>query len=410
LSDYKAHLIHNPHCFLRETYEERMELCGVRNITRMEMFVWDLEMFLQLQAILGDRLVLKGGAAVQFYLPTQYQRTSVDIDIVFHGDIREVELAIAKIERLFKADETYFTFRPHIPRAPTTTLPLYTYYVSVPTVCTNRELWGRGEQRMKVEIIITTKATDINKMGGRQIFALDTDEVYNVLPLNQLFADKLTTLGPRTIGIGNHRKDEQVKQIYDIHSLLLHNLGLLDFGVIRQAYWERAEAEALTRGITFDRSVIMGDVHEQLDQLRRLDIDTKGNTLVWDDIANFLGLYAGAAAPRIPAHWATVGEQLNMLFCSLFANETGAVDKRTLERALTLDQSLEFDYLSGVEKGKAVASFKAGLIRDFGDSSTIPTKMLKGKHHRRILWSIVNRNNLDQLEAALQICCARHSI
>lgn len=68
-------LIHNPACFSRETLEDRMARVGVKNIVRMELFLWDLEIFLQLQKILGDRLVLKGGAAVQFYLPISDQRT-----------------------------------------------------------------------------------------------------------------------------------------------------------------------------------------------------------------------------------------------------------------------------------------------------------------------------------------------
>ena len=42
-------LIHNPSCFLRETLEKRMQSVGVKNIARMELFFWDLEIFLQLQ-------------------------------------------------------------------------------------------------------------------------------------------------------------------------------------------------------------------------------------------------------------------------------------------------------------------------------------------------------------------------
>jgi len=67
---------------MRETLEARMQTVGVKNIARMELFLWDLEIFLQLQNILGDKLALKGGAAVQFYLPIHEQRTSVDIDML----------------------------------------------------------------------------------------------------------------------------------------------------------------------------------------------------------------------------------------------------------------------------------------------------------------------------------------
>ena len=51
-------LIHDPNCFRRETLEARMKAVGVKNIARMELFLWDLEIFLQLQNILGEKLVL----------------------------------------------------------------------------------------------------------------------------------------------------------------------------------------------------------------------------------------------------------------------------------------------------------------------------------------------------------------
>lgn len=40
----------------------------------MELFLWNLEIFLQIQDILKDRVVLRGGAAVQFYLPVEYKK------------------------------------------------------------------------------------------------------------------------------------------------------------------------------------------------------------------------------------------------------------------------------------------------------------------------------------------------
>lgn len=87
-----SNLIHDSNCFKRETLEARMKKVGIKNIARMELFLWDLEIFLQLQKTLGEKLVLKGGAAVQFYLPIQEQRTSVDIDMLFCGTLDESNL------------------------------------------------------------------------------------------------------------------------------------------------------------------------------------------------------------------------------------------------------------------------------------------------------------------------------
>ena len=68
-------LIHDRKCFDRDTLAERLEKLKFNSLARMELFLWDLEIFLQIQAILKDKIVLKGGAAAQFYLPIEYQRT-----------------------------------------------------------------------------------------------------------------------------------------------------------------------------------------------------------------------------------------------------------------------------------------------------------------------------------------------
>ncbi|MDD2957782.1 MAG: hypothetical protein PHR92_04725 [Lachnospiraceae bacterium] len=83
-------LFHEEKAFQRETFFRRMQEYGFKNMGRMELFLWDLELFLQIQNILGDRIVLKGGAATQFYLPIEAQRTSVDIDMLFFGTEEEI--------------------------------------------------------------------------------------------------------------------------------------------------------------------------------------------------------------------------------------------------------------------------------------------------------------------------------
>jgi len=117
-----------------------MARVGVKNIVRMELFLWDLEIFLQLQKILGDRLVLIGGAAVQFYLPISDQRTSVDIDMLFRGIIEEIQDALSQVEAKFPHNNETFHFVQHNPKQPKTKLPLYTYYLQVPSVCISKEI------------------------------------------------------------------------------------------------------------------------------------------------------------------------------------------------------------------------------------------------------------------------------
>ena len=60
-------LFHDKTAFERECLQQRMEHYGFKNMARMELFLWDLELFLQIQKRLGEHIVLKGGAATQFY-------------------------------------------------------------------------------------------------------------------------------------------------------------------------------------------------------------------------------------------------------------------------------------------------------------------------------------------------------
>lgn len=83
-------IFHNKTAFERDYLQQRMDQYGFKNMSRMELFLWDLELFLQIQKRLGEHIVLKGGAATQFYLRIEAQRTSVDIDMIFCGKDEDV--------------------------------------------------------------------------------------------------------------------------------------------------------------------------------------------------------------------------------------------------------------------------------------------------------------------------------
>ena len=217
--DYKK-LFHKEEAFQRETFQKRMEEFGFKNMARMELFLWDLELFLHIQKILGDKIILKGGAATQFYLPRDAQRTSVDIDMLFFGTEEEIKKTLRKIEEYLGTEDELFYFHKHSPKNPKTNLPLHTYYMKVPSVLSNAERNMEREsipyQELKIEFILQPEKWEYERRTGENIFAVNSSWNYQILPLNYLFADKLTTLGCNTIGVQNERLDEQVKQFYDI--------------------------------------------------------------------------------------------------------------------------------------------------------------------------------------------------
>lgn len=141
--NYKKVLLHDPSNFERTNLVSRQKKLKLNNLARMELFLWDLEIFLHIQEILKDKTALKGGAAAQFYLPKEYQRTSVDIDLICSVDSAEIQKTVETIEKKFGCDGVLFKFRKHKPKNPKTDLPLLTYYVSIPSVCSDKELFRK---------------------------------------------------------------------------------------------------------------------------------------------------------------------------------------------------------------------------------------------------------------------------
>lgn len=391
---YKNKLINKPEAFLRETFEGRMKEYEFRNIERIEKFLWDLELFLHIQEILGARIVLKGGAAIQFYLPIEAQRTSVDIDMLFCGEVEEIEDALNKITNYFDSDY-FFQFNKHMPEKPKTTLPLYTYFVNVPSVLTNEEL-RRGEnkiatQEVKVEFIVGTDEIEYITVKGNEIFAVNSELEYQILPLNALFADKLTTLGPNTVGVQDIRLDEQVKQFYDIWMLILHHFSELNFKEIKEKYLIRAIKEMEERKGIFLLEVIMADVRRQL--FRYKCVDNGSDSILRKAINDFNGLYLNAKVDFTQQTVACGASLVEMIYEAILEDCCGEF----VNTALEVEEMLRFNNFEGKKRGEKINEAKEVLLDKFGSYSCLDLKVLKGKRPIRIFWAVVNKDNLDEI-------------
>ena len=388
-------LIHDRKCFDRDTLAERLEKLKFNSLARMELFLWDLEIFMQIQALLKDKIVLKGGAAAQFYLPTEYQRTSVDIDMICVGGIEEVEKALAAIERKFNGMNDLFKARPHKPKDPKANLPMMTYYMDVPSVCTEKELFGKkitGTQEIKIEFHFTDESLAIQRISSPRVFALETQQTYQLLSLDDLIGDKLTTLGPNTIGIPMERADEQIKQIYDLSWLLKFNWGNIDLPRVGISFLARAKSEARQRSLTESKAEIFSDMMAQMKQLSVMDLENDKGLL--KRINDFQSLYVRKELNRSPAEWAVIGAKIRLLLGYLSRNKDA---KSPLDSLFQCERSLEFDYLQGAEKGRLARRFREEFSKDFEKYSDYPAKVLKGKSPARILWAVVNTDNVDEL-------------
>lgn len=405
--DYKK-LFHKEEAFQRETFQKRMEEFGFKNMARMELFLWDLELFLHIQKILGDKIILKGGAATQFYLPRDAQRTSVDIDMLFFGTEEEIKKTLRKIEEYLGTEDELFYFHKHSPKNPKTNLPLHTYYTKVPSVLSNAERNMEREsipyQELKIEFILQPEKWEYERRTGENIFAVNSSWNYQILPLNYLFADKLTTLGCNTIGVQNERLDEQVKQFYDIMMLSRNCISEMQCSVVKEKYLKRAKQEWNTRKITlgstlegrdYEPKYIVKDVEKQL--LRYQQADSGEDAELKKFINDFHSLYLNRKVQYDPKTVAC-GASLVRLMYELMISGMGW-DK--VKQALEIEKKLGMEHLSGPEKGQKIRKLRNQFIQEFGKDSVIPASTLKGKDLKRVFWAVVNIDNLNKIEGMI---------
>ena len=388
----KEALVHPQYCFDRSTILGRKRKLGLTNEARIELFLWDLEIFCQIHKRLKNRVILKGGAAAQLYFPVDRQRTSIDIDMICSARENEIKDCLSDIEKEFKGEGNLLKFRFHKPREAKTELPLLTFFLTIPSeVVTGNG--KKGVQEIKVEFLPNNMEWPSKKLTRPQVFALETNQSYRVLTLEAMIADKLTTLGPNTIGIPESRRDELCKQIYDIDGLLHFPQGgkhnTLD---IKALYKKRSKLECATRKVAFNLKEISDDVMGWLRRL--LSIDFEDDPLLWKDINDFQSLYLRRSINRGKWQWATIGEKLGFYLTNIYA------DRSTInvwKKALEVEAHLLFNELEGRAKGELIRKFKGSFSRDFEKYSVFPLRMLRGKNPVRQMWHVVNPSNLSEI-------------
>lgn len=327
--------------------------------------------------------------------------------MIFAGSKTEIEEALETVTRKLDGQGDFFRFKLHVPKTPKTELPLFTYYVNVPTVLNEIELhsqrrmdeYAQAHQELKIEFIIDSNYFESVKLKGNQIFAVESTFEYNLLSINDLFADKLSTLGPSTVGIQNDRLDEQVKQFYDILMLLKYNHKNINLNIVKEKYINRARNECSSRKIDFNMPRIIADVIAQLE--RYSIVDNGEDAELKQYLSNLKSLYLNSNVDFSSSTVACAAQQIRLVYTEITSE---SCDMKIFERAIMIEDDLRLNNLRGIEKGNKNKELRALLIDAFGKESNIPYKEQKGKNPGRIFWSVVSKSNIDRLEQAIQKC------
>ncbi len=334
---------------------------------------------------LSDKIILKGGAATQFYLPVSYQRTSIDIDMICLATKDDVRVAIEKIEDNLAGEGDYCKLIPYKPVNPKVGLDeLETYYEMVPSVCNDQELYStKGKQQVKIEFLYSTGEYKINRIKQPELFALETEHEFNVLALENLFGDKLTTLGPNTIGISDHRKDEQFKQLYDVIALFTANVDFVlhNKELIKDNYIKVAKKECLMHEIEFNEDLLYEDMQLLLKRVANIEYDDDLLSKAYD----FLSFYLRNTVNRDKSGWVIAAHQIELLIRYIFKDVNKILEYRKIEELI---DKLQFDEIRGPEKGKKYRMIREKLKDAFLSNKNIGEDLFKKKFDR-IIWELM---------------------
>lgn len=197
---------------------------GYAQPNTLEALIWDYELFAQIQRRTSKFCRLKGGAAVQLYVPAERQRASVDIDVLTTMSKEEVQQLLRDIAGAYGADAPYLRFDPYVPNEPTLIEGLHSYTTLAPSALGQE--WRLqdggvvGGRMIKVDIHRTAQLPPGVYRDGL-VAGMSVGYRPVCAPRAYLVAEKMLTQARRTVGVPDDRYQDLPKHLYDLHSLLL---------------------------------------------------------------------------------------------------------------------------------------------------------------------------------------------
>lgn len=406
---FQGALIHDAACFNLETLRSRAELLGFTQVTEVEAFAWELELYGQLQAVAGETLLLKGGAAAQLYLPPERQRASADIDLLVNAGPGKMHAVLDQVSRRLAGESPYFVFEEYAPRQPDACpeqsrrviLPLETFFVTVPSALGQTAQTGRGRvagRSIKVDVFYLRESLPATRLENPRTFALDLAYSPRCLAVGPLVGDKLLTLATRSIGIPRVRTGDLPRQLYDLDNLTRLALDEEDIQALIATMRLLVEVESGLRGLQVTPLEVLDHIRETLDTLSALDL-RQGDPDLKRYVLNAQSQYLRAPM-RAPFHgWAMKALRLRFLLHCLVGRMRGHRPNvaETLHRADELEAEMAFEGLEGRERRSRRKAVQAVLLAALRDAGKGDWKQLKPRPPERVYWALVEPGNLDSV-------------
>ena len=381
-------LIHDARYFTREEISDRAKKYEFPNPLAVEIFLWDCELTAQLQNVCED-VVLKGGAAVQLYLPLKKQKGSIDIDI--QAPLKESEVTDI-VGKVHESIGKYGKLKLHRPKKPIPKLPLVTYYAKMPTVL---DLRGRNELEVKIDILLEKLDLPTVMLKNVQTFAVDVRNM-KCLTVGALIGDKLLTLAKGSVGM--KLGSDYPKQVYDIDALL-GSAKISDQTVSEMvaSVNRLTELEAGYRNIQVSSNEALRDVIATMDEYSLVDrVEVGGDPGIKKNIEGFQQFFI-SRSQRSPLYgWSSKSLKIRFLATLIKEHLENGLSKSDVTEAIVQseDIALKLDKVPG----KAVIELRKKLL-NLAETKIPYFKEMKGKPLDRVFWQIVTPRNLQDVES-----------
>lgn len=383
-----ALLIHGSKAFSKEELSWRAEKYGFTQPQILELFAWDYELTCQLQK-LSDKLVLKGGAAAQLFLPAEIQRGSVDVDIVTQLGPRELEQVMDRLSHKFGRLKPYFQFKRYSPKAPKINVPMNTYDVLLPSVF-------QENCSIKVDVLTSRLPLPTVEISNTETFALKVSRV-KTLSLGALIGDKLLTLAKETVGMES--EENYPKQIYDVEMLAFKGLRLTqnDFKNASEAIEKIVAEEAKFRNIKTSPQQALEDVKKTMEQYSQVDLAV-ATPSTKRSIKNFQQFYVNKKERQTRLYeWSCRALRIRFLATLMQSHMKGEIKADQAVQLILKSQEIS-SRIKEAEREK-LPEIRRQLLAHV--ETRIP-KELRGKPIERVLWQVLTPHNMDEMARIIE--------
>jgi len=119
--------------FSESRLQQQADIFGYAQANSLEALIWDYELYAQVQHRASESCRLKGGAAVQLFVPKERQRASIDVDILTTMPRREFQSLLNNIAEDYSMESPYLRFEPYQPDKPAELPGLSSYTTIAPS-------------------------------------------------------------------------------------------------------------------------------------------------------------------------------------------------------------------------------------------------------------------------------------